>query len=496
MTVAEIAGQEGTPLDTVKTRLRRGIEQLRERLDRVRDGRERWMAALLPLCAGRGVLSGGSSGAPLAGAGAMGSGTCAGSTAGLAGAGATLGGIIVTQKAIVGAGIIGAVLLAVGFGVGKLVSPRAEETAGARRGLVPAGRLEASEAKLAGVQAELEKSRDAAARAREESDALSVRLKTLGEELEAARSGAAAGASKRGKPAFRFGKYGELAALQDADWQEMAEAAHQISDLFAKLSETMEKGLPEDPDFKAKLTAQNAKLVKPYAAFMGQIATNGSGMNGEFTHPLILANLLGAMLDRAGSPFDPAQAEEIARLGTEYEGRYEKLQAGYDASTPNLEKFMDELELKQETMKGVEGLLSPEQREAVVHPPVADTVGDVTSPMLMAAHTCKELAAGSWDEIRTGIARQIGDKYDLPPDQVTALGPAFDAWLAEIRPNFPPGKENEFLRLEHAAIAGRAQANLYKRILALPDLSDKVRQMVLAGQSWFVPHVIAPPAQG
>jgi len=46
---AAIAARERVPVKTVKTRLSRGLELLREALDRRHGGREAWMAVLLPL---------------------------------------------------------------------------------------------------------------------------------------------------------------------------------------------------------------------------------------------------------------------------------------------------------------------------------------------------------------------------------------------------------------------------------------------------------------
>ena len=49
LSVAEIAGRADIPLDTAKSRLARGLRQLRERLDRRTGGREHWVALCLPL---------------------------------------------------------------------------------------------------------------------------------------------------------------------------------------------------------------------------------------------------------------------------------------------------------------------------------------------------------------------------------------------------------------------------------------------------------------
>ena len=49
----EIAARDGVPVDTVKTRIARGLDALRNRFDREHDGdRERWLAAFAPLAFG------------------------------------------------------------------------------------------------------------------------------------------------------------------------------------------------------------------------------------------------------------------------------------------------------------------------------------------------------------------------------------------------------------------------------------------------------------
>src|SRR5687767_4808876 len=60
--------------------------------------------------------------------------------------------------------------------------------------------------------------------------------------------------------------------------------------------------------------------------------------NGEFTHPLVVANLTGALLEAAGMPLSEAQAAAIARLGEDYERQYDQKQAEYGADTPALKK--------------------------------------------------------------------------------------------------------------------------------------------------------------
>ena len=78
-TPTEIARELGRPVTTVKTQLARGLERLRERLERRYGSREAWVTAVLPLC--RGPLE-------ATGAAALGAGTV-----GVAVAGAALAGL-------------------------------------------------------------------------------------------------------------------------------------------------------------------------------------------------------------------------------------------------------------------------------------------------------------------------------------------------------------------------------------------------------------------
>jgi RNA polymerase sigma-70 factor (ECF subfamily) len=114
LTVAEIAALGESPEDTVRTRIRRALAKLRERLDESHGGdRRRWMAALLPLAGLAGSAS-------------------AGAAAGVAVAGGLLMG---GKKVALTAAVV--VLVAVGFGVSGLFGEWGEGKPSAPGGEVP-----------------------------------------------------------------------------------------------------------------------------------------------------------------------------------------------------------------------------------------------------------------------------------------------------------------------------------------------------------------------
>ncbi len=494
---AQIALQQEVPLDTVKTRLRRALDRLRERLDRVYGGRQAWMLAILPLAgaAAAGTLAGGSA----ATAYAAGTGSACGASPAAAITGISLGGWIMGKTALA-IGVVAVITLAGGYGIGRFLSKPDAEEAKARLGLVERTKVEEFDDRLQKAVAELEKAQVAMAALRGEKEALATRADALDGDLQAAREEAMAKAKaeERPKMAVSFGKYADLESLQTADWAEMADAAKNIGELFAQVMEKVAGGEKVGDALQAlqlKIAEQNMKLVKPYLGLVGKIPTNAPGSNGEFTHPILTANLLGAVLKNAEVPLTSAQRKAFSQIGTDFESRYEQLQAGYGEGTPKLERFMDELELKREAMSGMRDLLRPEQRAAAYRSDVEDTMGDVLSAMVMAYPRIQGLEGDSAEGLRAALAKQVSEKYKLAPAQAEALGGAFDAWLDEVRPHLAPAKKGDLPRLDPTTAAGRAQVNLYKRILALADLDEKARQRVLGGESLLVPKLVEPGAE-
>ncbi len=108
MSTRAIAEAEGVPIDTVHTRLRRGIAILRNRLDRECGGRSMWASVLVPGGSGSGWAMGGSEGATSRSAGETAS-TFASAPESTAMAGWMLGGVALTAKNTTAAGM--AVLL-------------------------------------------------------------------------------------------------------------------------------------------------------------------------------------------------------------------------------------------------------------------------------------------------------------------------------------------------------------------------------------------------
>ncbi len=503
---ADIARIQGVPLDTVKTRLRRALAELRERLDRRHGGGGRaWRLALFPL-AGLAALPAAAEAAASVGAAGAGTGAGVGAGAGGAGAGtcavpASLGwtmlgsgGLIMSQKVFV-AGVVAVVVVAgaAGFGIGRKGGSVDEETV-ERFGLVSRKDHEA-------LRARCEKAETALARARSDAQTAVAGKKSLGAKVAALEEQAMAGAeTEAGKaehegppPPISFGPMADLEAIRKADWKDMAQAVAAMQALFDEFGERIEVPKTVSPDWQSKVEDQKLKLMALAGKVFGQVPTNATG-NGELTHPLILSNLMAGLVENAGQPFTPEQRADIASLGEDYEAEYARLQKEYGEDTPKLERVLDELELKRTTMNAVEDILTPEQRDATGPAQLRDRIGfDLLSPLLMAEMSAQHRSVESAEAMRAALPKMATEMYGLDAAQAVAAAPLFDAWLREVEPVLGPPSPDQTgfgvgLTGSTALTTGRAQLKLIQGLLQLPGLSDASRTALLTGGVWFVPQ--------
>src|SRR5688572_17048419 len=262
---ADIARIQGVPLDTVKTRLRRGLAELRERLDRRHGGgRRAWRLALFPL-AGLAALPAGAEAAASVGAAGAGTGT-----------GWTLlgnGGLIMSQKVFV-AGAVAAVLVAgaAGFGIGRKGESMDEETAIERFGLVSPRDHETLRARLKTAETALARAQSDARKAGADKKSLDAEVAALEEKETGTEAGTAEDNGQ--SPPISFGPVADLEAIRNADWKDVAQAVAAMQGLFVEFGEKIQIPQTISPDWQSKVEEQNAKLMSLAGKVFGEVPTN------------------------------------------------------------------------------------------------------------------------------------------------------------------------------------------------------------------------------
>ncbi len=385
---AEIARREGVPVRTIESRLRRAREALRERMDKHYGGsRGAWVFILAPTL-GLTLEAIGASTASAATTAAATSSAAAGSTAALgssaastkaastamaassatvaqtAGAGATLTGVtLMSTKLVVG---IAAACVAGAFFAGWQMNAPSDD--GALKSDERGSKTMKSVPRLTNDKALLDKARRELVAEKERSEQLEAELTRLRPKpgasapAEATATGDVATPGKAEGARYKF--HAVKDALDKANWKEVGEAVNKMVPLLVDLKDSIEagKGLPSNV---GDLQRWNAPLLTLALSTQEQIP--GTGINGSFTHPSIMSNLVYSALAQSQVPLDEKQQQQLAEIGNRYVAEDERRIQGYGDDVLALQKTADEADLKGRFFKDVDAILTPEQQE-VLHP--------------------------------------------------------------------------------------------------------------------------------
>ena len=394
-----------------------------------------------------------------------------------------------TTKSVVG---IALVCTALGFGLGHFGGASLSDTE--QRQLVAED-----------LSADVEQARSALARMRKENRSLATLNLHLRQQVDELRSSAATAQAEidelvteatqaHGKvtASVLAGSLRENAAIATADWSAIAAALENYHELQVAMVRRQGAGLSA-AEFEDKLeesaTGIRRALAGLTAALIDAVPTHSPG-NGEFTHPLVLANTLGALLEHEGTPLTTLQKEAIADAVEDFEAEYEATQEWYSDATPRLSKVVDELRLKQHAMSQLWNGLSDEQVAALASVDEADRLGvAICSPLLIASGKVRDFDNAV--AAHSGIRHFAAKRYGLSTGQIAALNPAFDEWLRQTQLVEASPDEDSTLppRIDRVVAAGEAHAHLLEAIVETVQLDDETAERLLDDATWIVPRI-------
>jgi RNA polymerase sigma factor (sigma-70 family) len=222
----------------------------------------------------------------------------------------------------------------------------------------PGPEAAASKAEAASLRArlaEIEKERDAL---KEASAEAAREVETLRASVEELRSRPVAAAGGRVRK-FTFAQYDEV--LAGVDWKAVGHNTSKMLPLLVELARATKEGKELRPELIGEIVNHNGPLVMAAMKVNGKLP--GSGVNGAFTHPAFQVNSMASTLDEAGLPLSEAQFEALQKVGRDFTDQDEARRGGYEASTFELQKVLDETSLKDRFFDACFALMTPEQRE-------------------------------------------------------------------------------------------------------------------------------------
>ncbi len=215
----------------------------------------------------------------------------------------------------------------------------------------------------------------------------------------------------------------------------------------------------------------------------GKFPTVEPDGRGELTHPAVVTALIEALLENAGVPLDEEQWKAAEELVADYTDALADVQNLHGANTPKFEKVIDEVGLKQDFLDALSEGLSEPQRTALRNvSPAGEDFPAIASPLVMADFEIHEVPTDSLDELRAGFASELADDFEISLESAAVLN---ERYFAAIAPLLRNGGES-WSTIDRALLAGRAQIELFRPILELPDLDDRARRKIVERLRWLV----------
>lgn len=294
------------------------------------------------------------------------------------------------------------------------------------------------------------------------------------------------------KPAFTFGRYGEIDGVRNSNWRELSEANSNVIEAIREIRAAQRKG--ERPPRDASIRLQrNTEIVRKYEYETIGVIKTWARHNGELTHPLTVVNFFAGALADAGMPLSEQQKDAIEKLGLDFEAEWDEAQKIYGSNTPRCEKMLDEYLLKGKFIDRLYELLTPEQRAHLIDPATHRRAScDLHCPTLMLIHTTAIVAGKDGAELKTWLAEALDQRFKIGESQQPALQLLLDSWLADVSSILSPvpQAETRFYTYDEGATALRGTVKLFQGLRDTIVLEETARAALLDSYEVFVPRIV------
>ena len=294
----------------------------------------------------------------------------------------------------------------------------------------------------------------------------------------------------------RFVYEGMEKTLDDMQWQTIATAIASMVPQLNELGENLAAGKGAG-DLPMQIQKHNVPLIQAAVA-ASQGGMPGYGINGAFTHPALVANMIFSTLLEAGEALSESQTERLGQIADRFVAEDAALRAEVPVNREKpfaLAALVAESEMKDRFYKSVDEILTPAQLD-ILHPPTLRdrTAGDIFSAGLIWMQSAQVARVKNAAELSERLTEGLMRKFQIPEEEKEAVGRAVGDWAAKFGPaTFTPLdalEKNNMVKMDRIRAAGRPMVELYKELVrSLPAqeaVADRLRTttflVVPAGQ--------------
>ena len=296
------------------------------------------------------------------------------------------------------------------------------------------------------------------------------------------------------RPTFTFGKAGQLEGVRDTDWSVISAASEETSRAVREVAAFKARGEAPPRDLLVGLQ-KSVETMRTYEyAVLDRLPTSAK-FNGEFTHPITVANLVAGALAAAGLPLSESQVAAIQALGETFEREHDATRERL-ASALRTERLLAELRLKARFVDELVDLLDAEQRAVVAPPETRHVAGlDLLCPTLLVIHTSPVLGEADADAIVGAARNLLAKRLELGEGDLALLDEPLArwraSWTARLLEPTPKNRATNYT-LDQSIDAGESTLVLYRDLLSNPGLSEAARKQLTDDPGFLVPRILAP----
>lgn len=363
---------------------------------------------------------------------------------------------------------------------------------------VPEARAPSSEARPSGdllLENARLKTEIADLRAELDRKKLAIAMEETKEETKEEEAPEESAAEDPGAPAaaavmFADAKYQK--ALASIDWDAVGVAMKDMVPLIAKLAEGMAAGEDLDLEIAGEIQKLNGDLLKAAKKIMeGKIP--GTGINGSFTHPVVVANQLGAALKAAGLELSKEQRDSLSRVMRYYAVRDESLRLVEGDRELKIDVLAEEIEFKDAFYMEARSIMTEEQRKALFNEHSAGRVRlDVFDSSLMLVQHAKPVRCKNAVDLASTLSDRIASVVKLDAKSRKHLDAVMARWSNELPAEFWANKASTLdkkgmMSGSRVRAALKRQVALMRAILANVKLTPQARARLVNSMAIFVP---------
>ena len=263
-------------------------------------------------------------------------------------------------------------------------------------------------------------------------------------------------------------------ALAKIDWQTMGINLHEMQPMLSKLAEAIANGDEIPLDLAGEIQKRNGDLVVIAKAII-DAKIPGAGVNGAFSHPSVVSNQIGAVLQAAGLSLDEGQQQSMERIRSFYAAKDKSLRITALSRDLGIENLLEEVVFKHEFYNEARAILSAEQREVLWNDASRGRTGlDTFDTGIVLAQYAKRVWVKDAGDLVARWSKMLGPG-------ISKLDAAGQQTMNEIVSAYANGFPSSFWEYETDALDRKKMMKSSRVRHALRRQVDMMRQIIDAG---------------